>query len=56
MQPIGALENHLRHLMGNTRLASRAVRETVARLIEPNPDLAKLTSPTNQIPPGASTP
>ncbi|MEZ4297060.1 MAG: hypothetical protein R3B70_18995 [Polyangiaceae bacterium] len=31
LQPIGALENHLRHLLGDARLAGRAVRESVAR-------------------------
>lgn len=30
LQPIGALENHLRHLLGDARLAGRAVREAVA--------------------------
>jgi hypothetical protein len=30
LQPIGALENHLRHLLGDRRLAGRAVRESVA--------------------------
>lgn len=30
LQPIGALENHLRHLLGDPRLAARAVRESVA--------------------------
>ena len=33
LQPIGALEKHLRHLLGHTGLAVRAVRESVARLI-----------------------
>jgi len=32
LQPIGALENHLRHLLGHAGLASRAVREAVMRL------------------------
>jgi hypothetical protein len=31
LQPIGALETHLRHLLGDPRLAGRAVRESVAR-------------------------
>ncbi len=31
LQPIGALENHLRHLLGDPRLAGRAVREAVAQ-------------------------
>ena len=31
LQPIGALENHLRHLLGDRRLAGRAVREAVAQ-------------------------
>jgi hypothetical protein len=31
LQPIGALENHLRHLLGDARLAGRAVREAVAQ-------------------------
>lgn len=30
LQPIGALETHLRHLLGDARLAVRAVREAVA--------------------------
>ena len=30
LQPIGALETHLRHLLGDPRLAGRAVREAVA--------------------------
>ena len=30
LQPIGALETHLRHLLGNSGLANRAVREAVA--------------------------
>jgi hypothetical protein len=30
LQPIGALEKHLRHLLGDARLAARAVRESVA--------------------------
>jgi hypothetical protein len=33
LQPIGALEKHLRHLLGHAGLAMRAVRESVARLI-----------------------
>jgi hypothetical protein len=32
LQPIGALEHHLRHLLGNPGLATRAVREAVAQL------------------------
>lgn len=32
LQPIGALETHLRHLLGHAGLASRAVREAVMRL------------------------
>lgn len=32
LQPIGALESHLRHLLGHAGLATRAVREAVARL------------------------
>lgn len=31
LQPIGALENHLRHLLGDARLAGRAVRESVSQ-------------------------
>ncbi len=31
LQPIGALESHLRHLLGDARLASRAVRKAVAQ-------------------------
>lgn len=31
LQPIGALERHLRHLLGDPRLAGRAVRESVSR-------------------------
>jgi hypothetical protein len=30
MQPVGALERHLRHLMGDAQLARRAVRQAVA--------------------------
>ncbi len=33
LQPIGALETHLRHLLGHPGLATRAVREAVAALI-----------------------
>jgi hypothetical protein len=33
LQPIGALEHHLRHLLGNAGLATRAVRESVAHLM-----------------------
>lgn len=32
LQPIGALEKHLRHLLGDSGLAKRAVRESVAAL------------------------
>lgn len=32
LQPIGALESYLRHLLGHAGLASRAVREAVSRL------------------------
>lgn len=32
LQPIGALESHLRHLLGDPGLAARAVREAVAQL------------------------
>jgi hypothetical protein len=32
LQPVGALEKHLRHLLGGTGLARRAVREAVAAL------------------------
>jgi len=32
LQPIGALERHLRRLLGNPRLAARAVREAVASI------------------------
>jgi hypothetical protein len=31
LQPVGALETHLRHLLGSSELARRAVRESVAR-------------------------
>lgn len=31
LQPVGALESHLRHLLGSAELARRAVREAVAR-------------------------
>lgn len=30
LQPVGALETHLRHLLGHPGLAMRAVREAVA--------------------------
>jgi hypothetical protein len=33
LQPIGALETHLRHLLGHPGLATRAVREAVAQLV-----------------------
>lgn len=33
LQPIGALETHLRHLLGHPGLATRAVREAVAALV-----------------------
>jgi hypothetical protein len=33
LQPIGALETHLRHLLGHPGLAARAVREAVAQLV-----------------------
>lgn len=33
LQPIGALETHLRHLLGHAGLAARAVREAVGALI-----------------------
>jgi len=36
LQPIGALENHLRHLLGDSRLAQRAVREAVAHKSGPD--------------------
>lgn len=32
LQPVGALEKHLRHLLGDSGLARRAVRESVAQL------------------------
>jgi hypothetical protein len=32
LQPIGALEAHLRHLLGDRSLAERAVRDVVALL------------------------
>ena len=32
LQPVGALEKHLRHLLGDSGLARRAVRESVASL------------------------
>ena len=35
LQPIGALETHLRHLLGDSRLAGRAVREAVAQRRDP---------------------
>jgi hypothetical protein len=34
LQPIGALERHLRHLIGDKRFAERAVRDAVALLFE----------------------
>ena len=40
LQPVGALERHLRHSLGDSRLASRAVRESVARLTHGNEDVA----------------
>jgi hypothetical protein len=38
LQPIGALERHLRHLLGDAGLAVRAVRDAVASLHEPKGD------------------
>jgi len=35
LQPVGALETHLRHRLGDHGLATRAVREAVARLSTP---------------------
>jgi len=32
LQPVGALEKHLRHLLGDGGLAKRAVRESVGAL------------------------
>ena len=40
LQPVGALERHLRHSLGDSRLASRAVRESVARLTSESEDVA----------------
>jgi hypothetical protein len=34
LQPVGALERHLRHLIGSAALATRAVREAVAALTD----------------------
>jgi len=34
LQPVGALEAHLRHLLGDPGLAYRAVREAVAGMTE----------------------
>jgi hypothetical protein len=43
LQPVGALERHLRHLLGDPGLARRAVRESVAALaattLDPSPVL-----------------
>lgn len=36
LQPIGALEKHLRHLLGDARLAQRAVRQAVAHKSGPD--------------------
>ncbi len=41
LQPIGALENHLRHLLGDSRLAQRAVREAVAHKSGPAAESAQ---------------
>ena len=38
LQPIGALETHLRHLLGDVGLATRAVRSAVDQLHLPAPD------------------
>jgi hypothetical protein len=43
LQPIGALETHLRHLLGDGGLACRAVRESVAALAALSPSLSALT-------------
>jgi hypothetical protein len=40
LQPVGALERHLRHSLGDPRLANRAVRESVARLTHGDEDVA----------------
>ena len=32
LQPVGALEKHLRHLLGSAGYAARAVRDAVAKL------------------------
>lgn len=37
LQPVGALEKHLRHLLGDSGLARRAVRESVAALASSTP-------------------
>lgn len=42
LQPIGALESHLRHLLGDPRLAVRAVREAVALRAERRPAQSSL--------------
>lgn len=41
LQPIGALETHLRHLLGDIGLATRAVRSAVDRLHRALPDKAR---------------
>lgn len=40
LQPVGALERHLRHSLGDPRLANRAVREAVAMLTHESEDAA----------------
>lgn len=40
LQPVGALERHLRHSLGDPRLANRAVREAVAKLTRGSEDAA----------------
>jgi hypothetical protein len=41
LQPVGALEKHLRHALGDGRLARRAVREAVAQLTASDADMSR---------------
>jgi hypothetical protein len=33
LQPVGALESHLRHLLGDVGLAERAIRDAIAAAV-----------------------
>ena len=56
LQPVGALEKHLRHLLGDSGLARRAVRESVAQLAAQAAPSAAVTVPAQAAPSPASAP